>query len=85
MLVKLEVMVLILIGVYTIISIAGAVVSLKRSDDLKKRVKRLEKAHTETRNLIYQALWDGLDEQEKFEPIKEGESCGSISLDELPG
>lgn len=83
MLVKIEVMVLILIGIYTIIAIAGAVVNLKRAEDTKRRLKRLERAHTETRDLVYKMMWDKLDNREEFEPMEESEICGSIYLDEL--
>lgn len=84
MLVKIEIIVLLLIALYTIICIVGAVVNLKRVEDTKRRVKRLERAHTETRELVYKLMWDKLEEREKFEPMKEGETCGSISLDKLP-
>ena len=83
MLLKIEVLVLILIGVYTIISIMWAVVNLKQGENLKRRMKRLERAHVETKKLAYTALWNTLEQREKFEPMKEGESCGSISLDGL--
>ena len=83
MLVKIEVIVLLLIALYTIICIVGAVVNLKRVEDTKRRVKRLERAHTETRELVYKLMWDKLDERVEFEPMKEDEACGSIYLDEL--
>jgi len=83
MLVKIEIIVLLLIALYTIICIIGAAVNLKRVEDTKRRVKRLERAHTETRELVYKLMWDKLEEREKFEPMKEGEACGSIYLDEL--
>lgn len=85
MLVKIEIIVLLLIALYTIICIIGAAVNLKRVEDTKRRVKRLERAHTETRELVYKLMWDKLEEREKFEPMKEEETCGSISLEKLQG
>ena len=83
MLMTIEVMVLILIGIYTIISIVGAVVNLKQNENTRRRVKRLERAHAETRDLVYRVMWDKLDKREEFEPMKEDEVCASIYLDEL--
>ena len=84
MLVKIEIITLLLIALYTIICIVGAVVNLKRVEDTKRRVKRLERAHTETRMLVNKLMWDKLDERAESKPTKEDETCGSIYLDELP-
>ena len=85
MLVKLEIMVLVLIGIYTIISIVGAAVNLKRTDDLKRRVNRVERSHAEMKGLVYEMLWNGMEERTSFEPMEEEETCGSISLEKLQG